>query len=1583
MKEGRIVDIGFRGIVRNSSIGASYDGELEELINLREEDGSLKPTPPYEQVAGFGGVDMSAYSNVFVHAGSSYKNYLGLKEISNGYALYYFASIDKAGKITMLRERKLVTCDMDIEFNQVGNMIVVAGENTFSYLLFDVSKRQYIEVGGDFNGLPTDTLLKPDLDIRFRVTPCVTVNDDLDVLVYCGGSGVRNSMDIPVFENGYPLNTYNAMMLKALRCEKELGRLKGFFKLIYAYELFDGNHILHSQPILMGQANDYYTRLSGTMNAIDPKDNQSIVIDFKDYYLQNEIVYDCGGLNRSIVNMYNGGRLDDMYWSNNDACSEKNFCFRPKRYSKASRVQVFAGDDNGYKHVQNGDCLGNLYVSDYFINLKRSTMNIVSVANKLQYKVDKDIAKDYQGIIKGVSVFISKEVYGYDTDKVVRKERISWNYATHNEPANYYSYQFKNKGNKEIIEELERHDLYYKVCSIEFDKLSKGDWIDIDLKKDGVLANLEANDRLKVDNGSRNSYAGKTTLTYNGKLHVADCKEIPFRGYPLDYFFKRESERGQFPTNAVELWKSNITPATRQLYRGKKAPMISIEVEIDTEYGKSKVVRYEDVPLNYIGSLSSSLADIGLGTNKDMILSEGKVNNHIDINSILYSSKQNSKTIYWLNPMLSYPDSRAKKMTITIQNEFKIPNQHLNIARYGQLSVELKESQYNNIAYYIDPNMKPIQIPLDKILEQPMELPSEIIHEDIQGNKLRVSEVSNPMYFPAKSTYRVGSGRIVKMASNSVSVGSGQTGAAPLMVFCTDGIWALMVDGSGELTYTNSRPIARDVVNNKHNVKSIDGGIVFGTDRGLMVIEGTNVVEVGRKIEGEIQPHFAGNPPFGKLMYARELWDSSKSVELLKESSDLQNFTDYLKQAKIGYNYNKRELVVANSDKPYHYLLSRKGNWYKRIGRIRYFIEDYPNTLINIDNKILRLNSEENIPVATQKGVNTGFVTRAIKIAQQSFKQITRVILRGWYEVLGQPFVNYIDCNDLDTSPKIDRVIELSDPEVRPVVLYIKATTPTEISNTTPQPTVNLIDTDIDIEQAVNYRIDSDSSTLFMSGLIAFSYDKFVRSVATPKPGLLIKASVTAEIDAAVCGGHQKQDIVFDYYINKTTQGLHVCYRTYDGWWLMSSPTNHVRNSRGELMIGWRWSQRRGEFSVVKLPSQAVSMYSNPDKYYGQVVDGSQQDRVLSMGVLIVSKKPTVEPCMITLERGDVYEINICGEGGALQSENSSYRFKHTDNSMSLTWQEFLNRKRLSRFQTTQLYNDHTFTMRSGYPYKLKALDNTEYNFIYEGEGSISYSSLLTNLQNGIYRQYSGVMYSPEYVNVKENESLRIITPGGGFKYLLYDKPTGRIRSSELLDMANDINAKPIPYLNVLTLDIKRGVNLEVKYRDKSYSGVFDHPSYTDEVVRITAQQLLQNFESNLYRPIPDRIWEFTFAMSEGWTYFRDKGVAEGQKFYYRGNNIIRYGDLKNGISGGVYEPYDEGKVKYAGVYVYGSYDGKQWALLGRREATGNFRDIGCLVERTDCKYFKVMFFGNLSSNSTIDHIELQGKETIYNNKIR
>jgi hypothetical protein len=73
----------------------------------------------------------------------------------------------------------------------------------------------------------------------------------------------------------------------------------------------------------------------------------------------------------------------------------------------------------------------------------------------------------------------------------------------------------------------------------------------------------------------------------------------------------------------------------------------------------------------------------------------------------------------------------------------------------------------------------------------------------------------------------------------------------------------------------------------------------------------------------------------------------------------------------------------------------------------------------------------------------------------------------------------------------------------------------------------------------------------------------------------------------------------------------------------------------------------------------------------------------------------------------------------------------------------------------------------------------------------------------------------------------------------------------------------------------------------------------------------------------------------------------------------------------------------YCGVYLFGSYDCRKWALIGARERDGVIRDLGLLSHRVDCKYFRLLFVGKLKEGSTIEYVEMSAEARMLADKIR
>ena len=280
-------------------------------------------------------------------------------------------------------------------------------------------------------------------------------------------------------------------------------------------------------------------------------------------------------------------------------------------------------------------------------------------------------------------------------------------------------------------------------------------------------------------------------------------------------------------------------------------------------------------------------------------------------------------------------------------------------------------------------------------------IPTERNNIEDFPNGLKVSAVNNPFFFPYETTYQVGSAEIVALMSNAVAVGTGQTGAAPLYVFCKDGIYSLMVDSSGEMTYANARIIARDVCNNAKSVTPIDSGVVFTTERGLMSIAGSEVVEIGSAAEGDVFDITDTSDKAKKIMFnAFTMPQLTEFPEGLIGNTD---FLTYIKGAIVNYNHNERELMVSNPDKDYTYVMDRNGNWSRRAFTAQEYVNNYPTSYrIDKAGNFYKVDADDN---DTNK---VYLLSNVIKLGTIAFKQAYRLVVRGYFETVAAKLGLYV-----------------------------------------------------------------------------------------------------------------------------------------------------------------------------------------------------------------------------------------------------------------------------------------------------------------------------------------------------------------------------------------------------------------------------------------------------------------------------------------------------------------------------------------------------------------------------------------------
>ena len=587
---------------------------------------------------------------------------------------------------------------------------------------------------------------------------------------------------------------------------------------------------------------------------------------------------------------------------------------------------------------------------------------------------------------------------------------------------------------EDIREELLKQRTFYKVKEFTWDEYQKDvvgkGWVTIDLED--VLSTLTEQEQLNIDSYTRSEYFSSVCQYYNGKLHIANYKENSFSGWPATYFkaegynyiadnyiaAMRIADKARGQGNSADN-KINITAYDYIREGGSSLPSAA----------RSFYKRHDGTQTLEIGTAGAAQA---AWVREGIYIDEAKFNKfllerlheirlQIDVTTVNEEEEEKTYTrrtplSYFsdlrLNAMLSFPDIQATRMKLTT---------YMNIdtlvnGRYVRKWYNVFEKTYTldtdngfNLAIYLSEDLRHIWAVdwgkirqlvnqnggfLDEWTDELPEIPTTNASE--YPNQLKVSEVNNPLYYPPENTYVVSNGSIMAMENDSISMQAGQYGTSPLYVFSSDGIYGLMVDASGELTYTNSRCIARDVLSDAGAIESTEAGVIFPTRHGLMSISNQLVTELSEPVEGTVVPWFDPDPSNYERLPQAILAETSGKFGKLDHSED--EFKKFVQGAVIGYNYIDKEIWVSKAGQG-TFVLTRNG-WTRVSVEARKYVADYPHYYMQKeDNKLYWLGRE--VETATgedgqEKAASTPvfFITRPLKMGAEDFKQALRLVLR-------------------------------------------------------------------------------------------------------------------------------------------------------------------------------------------------------------------------------------------------------------------------------------------------------------------------------------------------------------------------------------------------------------------------------------------------------------------------------------------------------------------------------------------------------------------------------------------------------------
>lgn len=251
-------------------------------------------------------------------------------------------------------------------------------------------------------------------------------------------------------------------------------------------------------------------------------------------------------------------------------------------------------------------------------------------------------------------------------------------------------------------------------------------------------------------------------------------------------------------------------------------------------------------------------------------------------------------------------------------------------------------------------------------------------------NAVLQSNVATPFLFPSSLMTSLGVQKIKALSSAAKALSQGQFGQFPLYAFTSEGVWALEVSTTG--TYTARQPITRDVCINNNAVTQLDSAVIFPTDRGIMLLSGSQAQCISETINSEYPFDVRKLPAFEKL---HNMLNHKPSTDKCLPTLP---FSEFLKQCKMLYDYVHQRIIVYAPNITYAYVLSLKTKqWGMIFSNITSHLNAYPEALaIDANNNVL------NFSVQNAEAVKCLYVTRPLKLeAANVLKTIDTLIQRG------------------------------------------------------------------------------------------------------------------------------------------------------------------------------------------------------------------------------------------------------------------------------------------------------------------------------------------------------------------------------------------------------------------------------------------------------------------------------------------------------------------------------------------------------------------------------------------------------------
>lgn len=571
----------------------------------------------------------------------------------------------------------------------------------------------------------------------------------------------------------------------------------------------------------------------------------------------------------------------------------------------------------------------SVYDSGIYTNYASADVRLYSLYYRILDFADISLWKD---IISGIDIFISAPIYTYDqAGKIGGYEYLGRKYSHIVEGAGTTDPSGERPGSGSgdlAVADVYRLDRITNVDYYGRDtdtvNVTPPSWKPAACNADRLVwAIPEREDRMLDDIKSCHTFYRAASIEFDDIISFIDMREITYEhGFSVDNITTRPTLPDEYQSHHTYIprltnsYNSRISIADIGIRLGANLPIRSMMTWCaPSKYTEAKFIA--KTRITFRKDMETYISEYETPVNSRT--KDPKTSPYI-VDSILSQ-----------HPVYLYiPDPDAVSIEFLVQNP--------DGSSPGIISFPLRRHDFLNGAYYFSG----FTFDIDR-LDYPCVTGSSFNgnYPDTvyRPNRLYLSDVNNPFVFASENMTSVGDSRIQAISTAAKALSQGQFGQFPLYAFTTEGVWAVEISSAG--SYSARQPITRDVCINTGGITQIDSAVLFPTDRGIMLLSGSETTCISTAIDNNTSPaRIASLPHIETLLDMLQLNGANRSII---PDIPLKHF---LRDCGMVYDYAHQRIIIFNPDYMFGYVYSlRTQLWGMMYTGIRYAIRSYPQAL--------------------------------------------------------------------------------------------------------------------------------------------------------------------------------------------------------------------------------------------------------------------------------------------------------------------------------------------------------------------------------------------------------------------------------------------------------------------------------------------------------------------------------------------------------------------------------------------------------------------------------------------------------------